>query len=204
VTPSRSASCINLRDTPARLQARRTVLKAALGLGLTLALPEVAAAVSKDPRVARPRKGDRFVVPYGDRAGTLIRAEDLPLGGPQQIAYPMDPVTAVVRDGSLLNQVVLVRLDPARLSAETRVHAAGGVVAYSAVCTHQGCPVSMWHEESKALFCACHATRFDPADRARVLDGPAPRRLPILPLGAQEGVLVAAGEFSGRVGAQTH
>jgi Rieske Fe-S protein len=115
----------------------------------------------------------------------------------------MDPRTKVVRDGSLLNQVALVRLDAAKLSEETRAYAAGGVVAYSAVCTHHGCPISMWHTESRTLFCSCHASRFDPADRARVIDGPAPRRLPMLPLELAGGGVAAADGFSARVGPQT-
>jgi Rieske Fe-S protein len=115
----------------------------------------------------------------------------------------MDPNSKVVRDASLLNQVAVVRLEASNLSPETRPYAAGGVVAYSAVCTHQGCPISMWHKESKTLFCSCHASRFDPADRARVVDGPAPRRLPMLPLQMARGGVVAADGFSSRVGGQT-
>ena len=168
---------------------------------MTLGRLDVFAA--EDPKAARPQKGDRFVVAYGERAGQVVAPEDLPLGGPQQIAFPMDPATKVVRDGSLLNQVALIRLDPAQLSAETRAEAAGGIVAYSAICTHEGCPVSMWHKQSGTLFCACHASRFDPTDRARVVDGPAPRRLPMLPLGPLDGGIVAAGGFTGRVGRQT-
>ena len=180
------------------------MLKGALGLGIGFTVPGLASAlVADDERQARPRKGDRLVFAYGDRAGQVIVPADLARGGPQQLAFPMDPVTKVVRDGSLLNQVALVRLDPALLSEETRAQAAEGIVAYSAICTHQGCPISMWHATSKTLFCACHASRFDPADRARVVDGPAPRRLPMLPLEAADGGVMAAGEFSGRVGGQT-
>jgi rieske iron-sulfur protein len=182
---------------------RRTVLKGALALGIGLTIPGVAVALAaEDDKQARPRKGDRLVFAYGDRAGQVIRPEDLVRGGPQLLAFPMDPASKVVRDGTLLNQVALVRLDPGQLTDETRAQAAEGVVAYSAVCTHQGCPISMWHATSKTLFCSCHASRFDPADRARVVDGPAPRRLPMLPLEAGDGVTVA-GEFSGRVGGQT-
>src|SRR5437899_7782669 len=182
---------------------RRTALKLAAGLGLGVALSTVDTLAAEDEKTARPRKGDRLVFAYGERAGQVIAPEDLPLGGPQQLAFPMDPVTKVVRDGSLLNQVALIRLDPAQLSADTRTEAAGGVVAYSAVCTHEGCPISMWHKESKTLFCACHASRFDPADRARVVDGPAPRRLAMLPLQAVDGGVVAAAGFTGRVGRVT-
>ena len=182
---------------------RRTVLKAALGFGVGLALPKVAAFAAEDDKADRPHKGDRLVFAYGDRAGQVIVPDDLPLGGPQQLAFPMDPATKIVRDGSLLNQVALVRLNPSQLTDATRAEAAEGVVAYSAVCTHQGCPISMWHAASKSLFCSCHASRFDPADRARVVDGPAPRRLPMLPLQAVGGGVVVAGEFSSRVGGQT-
>jgi rieske iron-sulfur protein len=120
------------------------------------------------------------------------------------LAYPMDPESKVIRDGSLLNQVVLVRLDPAQLSADTQEYAADGVVAYSAICTHQGCPVSMWKADAKALFCSCHAAQFDPKERARVINGPAPRRLPMLPVRIVDGTLTAAGGFVGTVGGQTH
>ncbi len=183
-------------------QERRTILKGALSLGLDLTFRGVAPAAENE-KEARPRKGDRLVFAYGERAGQVIVPADLAPGGPQQLAFPMDPVTKVVRDGSLLNQVALVRLDPAQLTEETRVQAAGGVVAYSAVCTHEGCPISMWHKESKTLFCSCHASRFDPADRARVVDGPAPRRLAMLPLQAVDGGVVAAAGFTGRVGRVT-
>jgi len=195
---------LNSFSTPSQTmyRDRRTLLKAALGLGLIVQRVSVAAA--DDPKIARPQSGDRFVFALGDRAGQIIKPEDLPLGGPQQLAYPMDTETKVIRDGSLLNQVALVRLDPAQLSADTVEFAAEGVMAYSAICTHQGCPVSMWKADAKALFCSCHAAQFDPKDRARVINGPAPRRLPVLPLRVVDGMLIAAGGFVGTVGGQTH
>jgi Rieske Fe-S protein len=116
------------------------------------------------------------------------------------MAYPQDPKTETVRTGSRLNQVLLVRLDPATLDADTAKHAADGVVAYSAVCTHQGCPVNMWKKEAGTLYCSCHGSQYDPAKGAQVVDGPAPRRLAVLPLAVEDGVLVATAEFSGRVG----
>jgi rieske iron-sulfur protein len=195
---------LNSFPTPSQTlyRDRRTLLKAALGLGLIVQRVSVAAA--DDPKIAQPQSGDRFVFALGDRAGQIIKPEDLPLGGPQQLAYPMDTETKVIRDGSLLNQVALVRLDPAQLSADTVEFAAEGVMAYSAICTHQGCPVSMWKADAKALFCSCHAAQFDPKDRARVINGPAPRRLPVLPLRVVDGMLIAAGGFVGTVGGQTH
>lgn len=180
---------------------RRAVLKA-LSLGLCFSFLDVVPSRADDPKMARPEEGDRFVFPFGDKEGQLITPEDLPLGGPQQQAYPMDPRAKIVRNGSTLNLVLLIRLDPAQLTDETRALAADGVVAYSAICTHQGCPVSMWQAQAKTLFCACHAAQYDPRDHARVVDGPAPRRLPMLPIKMVDGVLTVAGGFTGRVGGE--
>jgi rieske iron-sulfur protein len=184
------------------VRGRRAVLKGALGVGLGLPLIGPAAAAVEDPKKARPQAGDQFVFFSGDRKGETIMVEDLPLGGPQTIAYPKDPQTDTVRDGSRLNQVALIRLVEQELSEETRANAVEGVVAYSAACTHQACPVSMWKADALTLYCSCHGSQFDPRDNARVVDGPAPYRLAMLPLTVEQGVLVAAGPFSGRVGAQ--
>jgi len=181
---------------------RRTLLKATLGLGLVFRGFSV--AIADDPKIARPQSGDRLVFAFGDKAGQIIKPEDLPLGGPQRLAYPIDPEAKVIRDGSLLNQVAIVRLDPSQLSADTQEYAADGVVAYSAICTHQGCPVSMWKADANTLFCSCHAAQFDPKDRARVINGPAPRRLPMLPVRIADGMLIVAGGFVGTVGGQAH
>jgi len=183
-------------------QHRRTVLRGAIALGATLPLLEAWAAPEDDPKKARPQEGDRFVFFSGDRKGEIIAAEDLPLGGPQIIAYPIDPATETVRNGSRLNQVILIRFEAGQLSEDTLANAAEGVIAYSAACTHQACPVSMWKKDEGTLYCACHGTQYDPKDAAKVVDGPAPRRLAMLPLRIEEGVIVAAGPFTGQVGGQ--
>ena len=113
---------------------RRTVLKGALGLGLALPMLEARAATD-DPRQARPQEGDQFVYFTGERKGEIVTAADLPMGGPQIMVYPKDPATDTVRDGSRLNQVLMIRLEPEQLSKDTLANAAEGVVAYSAACT---------------------------------------------------------------------
>jgi rieske iron-sulfur protein len=181
---------------------RRTVLKAALAMGLGLSWLDIVAPQESDPRKAHPQAGDQFVFAAGERKGDVITPGDLPLGGPSAMAYPLDPNTKVVRDGSRLNQVLLIRLDPDGLAEGIRGHSAGGIVAYSAICTHEGCEVTEWHEQTKTLECPCHLSEFDPKDGARVISGPAPRRLPTLPLKIANGILMAAGGFIGRVGFQ--
>jgi Rieske Fe-S protein len=92
-----------------------------------------------------PAPDDRFAFLTGPKKGQVVRAEDLPLGDPQMQAYPMAQ-DGTVRSDSRLNLVILARFDPAALTDETRTRAADGVVTYSAICTHQACPVNMWKE----------------------------------------------------------
>ena len=183
-------------------QPRRRVLQAALAAGVTLGLARAARGEDEKPGAdERPKPGDQFVSLLGDMA-SVVKIDDLPVGGPQTQAYPIDPKTGVVRDGSRLNLVILIRLDPAALSEETRQRAAEGVLAYSGVCTHQGCPVSMWSTDFESPFCSCHGSVFDPKNAAEVLAGPAPRPLPALPLKIENGIPTVASSFTGRVGSE--
>lgn len=174
---------------------RRAVLGTAVAVAPGLASPAQAA----DPTSERPQPGDRLVFLVGPKKGQPIRASDLPLGGPQSQAYPADP-NGTVRDGSRLNLVIVVRIGNEGLSEQTRARSADGVVAYSGVCTHQGCPVNMWLDERHALYCSCHGSTYDPKNGAKVLAGPAPRPLAALPLKSESGLLIVAAGFTRRVG----
>jgi Rieske Fe-S protein len=105
-----------------------------------------------------------------------------------------------------LNEVLVVRLDPAELDDETRARAADGIVAYSAVCSHAGCPVTGWVKgaagDKDVCKCFCHNSEFDPRNSAQVVFGPAQRRLAALPLATADGSLTVAAGFVGKVGAQ--
>ena len=138
----------------------------------------------------------------GERIGQVIAAADLLAGQPPLLVYPVDPGSRVVRDGSRLNQILLVRLAPNELDEETRRQSADGVVAYSGVCTHTGCDVTLWQAEIQRFRCPCHESEFDPREGGRVVGGPAPRRLPRLPVKVVDGVIVAVGGFLGRPGFQ--
>ena len=183
--------------------ARRAVLKLVAGAGLALPLARLVGAQDDTRRKARPQTNDRFVFAGGDRKGQLVTLADLAAGGPPLTAYPMDPTAQIVRDDSRLNQILLVRLDPSRLNDDTRTRAADGVVAYSAVCTHTGCDAWDWQSATSTIKCACHFSEFDLKDSARVLNGPAPRRLPALPLKVVDGAPAVAGGFVGRPGFDT-
>jgi Rieske Fe-S protein len=150
--------------------------------------------------MARPDKGDLLVYANGDKAREVIRLADLRVGAPPVMAWPMDLASKSLRDGSRLNQVVLVRLDAESLDETTRARSIDGVVGYSATCTHALCPVTNWNAEKHVLRCPCHNSEYDPGRAGEVVFGPAPRPLPALPLTVADGALAAAGKFFGRVG----
>jgi rieske iron-sulfur protein len=169
---------------------RRTLLKAGLVIGLGLR--------QDDPAASRPQPGD-LVVRSGDAGRTPLSPNDIALASMPILAWAMDPADRIVRSGSRLNQLILLRLDAGTLGAETRARAADGVVAYTAICTHTGCEVDDWQASDRRLVCQCHSSIFDPADGAAVVDGPAPRPLPALPLKVVDGKLVVAGPFTAAI-----
>jgi Rieske Fe-S protein len=171
-------------------------LASLLGLG---AFGPVRAQTHSDPRKVRPLEGDIFVYAFGARAGETVRVSDLEADSEQVVCWAMDPATGFVRDGSRLNQVLLVRFAPEELSEATRAVSAEGIVAYSGICPHTGCDISNWARERRNLLCSCHDSEFDPRDQAVVKSGPAPRRLPALPIRIVDGVLEAAGGFDARI-----
>jgi len=76
-----------------------------------------------------------------------------------------------------------------------------GIVAYSKICTHVGCPISLNERTTHHLLCPCHQSTFDLADSGRVVFGPAGRHLPQLPLFVDdEGFLAAASDYPEPVG----
>lgn len=174
------------------------MLKGAVGVVVELTLLPVGGFAQDDPVSARPKPGDVLVRATGSTGTPLAVADVVP--GPPIVAWPMDPVERVVRNGSRFNQVLVLKLDPAKLSAETRTRAADGIVAYTTICTHSGCDVAEWSASDEMLVCTCHSSTFDPKDGARVTDGPAPRSLPALPLTTSDGTLVVAAGFTDRVG----
>jgi rieske iron-sulfur protein len=178
--------------------ARRDFLKTASVLGAGVAVGPTVTALAQ-PASDRPKEGDVLVAIEGDPQVPL-EPKDIPRDGRPVMAWPMEPAVNVVRSGSRLNKVLLVRLDPATLVGRTRERAADGVVAYSAICPHAGCEVNVWSVEQKTLECSCHYSHYDPRNEAAVIDGPAPQPLAALPLKLADGKLVVAKPFTARVG----
>ena len=138
------------------------------------------------------RKGLRLVTANG----TLVRDLDVPLGG-------LVTVFPEGHAGSADGQAVLVRVEPGLLVPRPGRGrwAPKGLVAYSKVCTHAGCPIGLYEAQSHELLCPCHQSTFDVLDGARPVFGPAAVSLPQLPIVIDTGgFLRAGGDFSEPVG----
>ncbi|WP_299432596.1 Rieske 2Fe-2S domain-containing protein [uncultured Meiothermus sp.] len=186
---------------------RRAVLQAGIGVAVGVtALSTLYVSVGLIPRrVVTPKNepvkaGDLLTSAERTGPGVPLTPDDLSVGGPPMLAYPMHPETGVVKSEATANYLKLARFRPEELAEETRRYAAEGVVAYSAVCTHLGCTVSQWEAAAQVMRCPCHGGLYDPRDAARVVGGPPPRPLPQLPLRLAGGRLVVAGDFTGKVG----
>ena len=180
---------------------RRDFIKTIIGAGCVISVPKMAAAAKeKPPKKMRPQEGDRLTFRKGKRKGEIIREEDIPLNGPVVTAFPQDPESGIIRKGSRLNQVILIRLEPDAIQESSQPYSANGIVAYSAICTHKACIVDTWDKKNSQLMCMCHGSRYDPADKAKALKGPAIRRLPSLPIKIEGGGVIVSGIFDGKVG----
>ena len=141
-----------------------------------------------------------------DPSGIPIRAADVTIGS----AYQVIPETLKQlshHNGYLEEKakaiVLLMRLRPEDLNeAEDRKDwSYDGIVAYSKVCTHVGCPVALYEQTTHHLLCPCHQSQFDVANHAKVIFGPAARPLPQLPITVDdEGYLIAQSDFHEPVG----
>ncbi|MGI8949170.1 MAG: cytochrome bc1 complex Rieske iron-sulfur subunit [Ornithinimicrobium sp.] len=100
------------------------------------------------------------------------------------------------------DQVILVRLDPQLIESEKqRSWGVDGIVAYSKVCTHVGCPVALYEQQTHHLLCPCHQSTFDMTRDCKAIFGPARRPLPQLPISIDdEGYLVADDSFREPIG----
>ncbi len=99
--------------------------------------------------------------------------------------------------------VILLRMEPSEIVPNPdRVDwDVDGIVCYSKICTHVGCPISLNERTTHNLLCPCHQSTFDLADSGKVVFGPAARALPQLPIMVDsEGYLVAQSGFTEPVG----
>jgi ubiquinol-cytochrome c reductase iron-sulfur subunit len=178
-------------ESGSRFTRKKLVLLAGTGalgtLGAAALVPAVGLGPAFDVGVLTQtpwRRGIRLV----DESGRPIPAGSVEAG----TFYPAYPEGA---DRELIGSPVVV----VRIGAGNK-----GVVAYSKICTHAGCAISLYRKPTfpdvdprPALVCPCHYSTFDPAQNGKVLFGPAGRPLPKLPLEVDGGGnLRAAGNFN--------
>jgi rieske iron-sulfur protein len=170
---------------------RRTVLRGAAGLVLAWMTPIRAAAQDAPPP---PAVGDLFVR-VDDQSLIPLTPDDLPFDGRGVMVWPIGPAADAPKSGNL-NKILLARVNPDKLADATRAGTADGIIAFSAICTHSGCEVDESLGGNETLYCSCHGSTFDARSGGLVISGPAPRRLPQLPLKVDTGRLVVAGPFN--------
>lgn len=176
--------------------SRRTVLGGLAAAGAFAGLGGTAmAATTAAPDAMPPQVGDFLVSPAGTTPLTL---DSIKLDSKPFEAVAMSP-DGVVRNAEYENTVLLLRYDPASLPAETAAKSAEGVLGYTVICTHAGCPLGDTLK-NKLLACDCHGSRFDPTKNGEVAHGPAVRKLPQLGLKVEDGKLVVAEAFDSRIG----
>jgi ubiquinol-cytochrome c reductase iron-sulfur subunit len=150
-------------------------------------------ALARAPRTSGTlwKPGTRLVTPDG----VPLRVDDVAVGGVETV-FPEGHLT------SYESTTLLVRLPPTvAVEGERSDWIRDGNIAYSKICTHAGCPVALYRQESLELYCPCHQSVFDVVHGARPVSGPATRALPQLALDVdREGYLVARGDFDAPVG----
>ncbi len=139
-----------------------------------------------------------------DPDGTPIKASDVTIGS----AFHVIPEGLQdMHHGKLEEKakaaVLLMRLKPEdlKVSPGREDWNYQGIVAYSKICTHVGCPVGLYEQQTHHLLCPCHQSQFDITEEAKVIFGPAKRPLPQLPITVDdEGYLIARSDFTEPVG----
>jgi ubiquinol-cytochrome c reductase iron-sulfur subunit len=186
---------------------RRSLIKKSLGaaLGLVglsplLLLRDLGPLPKKEFEKTTWKSGTYLVTDPGNRR---IKASDLEVGAVAQVLPEIaDPEHRALSDVGK-DAVLLIRLRPTEFNLEPAKLAMthDGIIAFSKICSHMGCAVALYEQQTKHLLCPCHQSTFDVTRAAKVIFGPAARPLPQLNITVDgEGYLVAREPFSEPVG----
>jgi ubiquinol-cytochrome c reductase iron-sulfur subunit len=186
---------------------RRKLIKRSLGAAIGLfALPPVLLLRDLGPLPKKQlettnwKAGTRLLTDPGNRP---ILASDLEVGAVVQVLPAVEhederPLSDIAKD-----PVLLIRLRPQdfQLTPEKFAMTHEGIIAFSKICSHMGCAVALYEQQTKHLLCPCHQSTFDVTRGAKVIFGPAARPLPQLDITIDsEGYLVARAPFNEAVG----
>ncbi|MEV5571163.1 Rieske 2Fe-2S domain-containing protein [Spirillospora sp. NPDC052269] len=146
------------------------------------------------------RQGVRLVV---DGTNAPLKVSDFNSPGgmitvlPEGIEHVKEAANEIAKAVTILINVPNDQFKPVKGRENWHVN---GVVAYSKICTHVGCPAALYEQTTHHILCPCHQSTFDATDGAKVVFGPAHRPLPQLPLGVEDGYLIATGDFPEPIG----
>jgi ubiquinol-cytochrome c reductase iron-sulfur subunit len=139
-----------------------------------------------------------------DPTGIPIKASDVTIGSVfHVIPEGLSEMEEHKLEEKAKSAVLLVRVNPSDLNEDPAKAdwSYQGIVAYSKICTHVGCPVALYEQHTHHLLCPCHQSTFDLANHCEVVFGPASRPLPQLPIAVDaEGYLIAQSDFLEPVG----
>ncbi len=160
---------------------------------------------SLGPRPGRGLKQTAYQAAEGKPGGVRLVRKDGSTIKPDDLA--VDGVLTVFPEGSTTDAdaptlIIRTRESQTLKLAEGRdAWVVDGIIAYSKLCTHVGCPVGLYQAGEGKLLCPCHQSTFNVLEGAKPIFGPAARALPQLPLGTDDdGNLIATGDFSSPVG----
>lgn len=184
---------------------RRSLIGAmgALGLPVIILLADLGPLPGSTSIRTIWRRGVRIV---NDVSNKPVRPEDIELG---QLVNALPANIEELEEGALRNNakakaaVILVRMEEGdiRVMPNRRQWGVGGILCYSKICTHVGCPTNLYERVTHQLLCPCHQSTFDLADSGKVVFGPAARSLPQLPIMVDaDGFLVAQSDFTEPIG----
>jgi ubiquinol-cytochrome c reductase iron-sulfur subunit len=186
---------------------RRPLIKRSLGVALGLSgltplllLRDLGPLPKDNLQKTSWKAGTRLVTDPGDRP---IRPEDLEVGAVAQTLPQLAPGEERTLNNIGKDAVLLIRLRPEEfnLTAERLSWTHEGIIAFSKICSHMGCAVALYEQQTKHLLCPCHQSTFDVTRAAKVIFGPAARPLPQLNITVDsEGYLVARTPFTEPVG----
>ncbi len=186
--------------------ARRKLITRSLafmggGLGLMLLMP-------LGGLIKNPNKGNPLGTTNWAKGVRLVRNDGSPIRPGDQEPGSLETVFPAVPRGNIQPDAatMLIRLRPEQVAeSQPRPGQAnfgyGEYVAYSKICTHAGCPVSLYEQETSRILCPCHQSQFDVTHGAKPVFGPATRSLPQLPITVDdEGYFVARHDYIEAVG----
>lgn len=132
--------------------------------------------------------------------GRPIQVQDIDIGGIVTV-FPEGGENDPDIQQTAQTQLIRVAADPLATRQGPTSWSPSGYLAFSKVCTHAGCPVSLYEAETEQLLCPCHQSLFDVLQGAYPIFGPAPRPLPQLPIYADaDGYLRARSDFLEPIG----